>query len=257
MLKVFLVDDEMPARAELRYLLEQFSDVEVIGEAANGVEALERIPAASPDAVFLDIHLHDRDGLDVAEEILEICEHPPIVIFASAYEVHAVRAFETEAVDYIVKPFSEQRLEKTINRLRKLLNKQESAAVERRIASLLQNVLGEPLQQPKRIPVERNGKILLISPDEIYFATVEGRYAMIYTESDNFATSFTLQELECKLPGQQFYRTHRAYLVNLTKTAELVPWFHGCVHLIMQDRRKSEIPVSRSSVKEVKRLLGF
>jgi two-component system response regulator LytT len=257
---VFIVDDEMPARAELRYLLEQFQDIEVIGEAASGEEALELIPAAEPDVVFLDIHLHDLDGVDVAEQILSTGETPPIVIFASAYEVHAVRAYETEAIDYIIKPFSEQRIEKTINRIRKLRERTqpkqvEPAVIEKQIASLLQTVLAD--HQPKRIPVEKNGKILLIDPADIVYATVEGRYATIFTDTEQYATSFSLQELESRLPAQQFFRTHRAYVVNLLKTAELVPWFKGAVHLIMQDQRKSEIPVSRNAVKEVKRRLGF
>jgi two-component system response regulator LytT len=260
MLKVFIVDDEVPARAELRYLLEQFADVEVIGEAGSGEEAIELIPEAEPDAVFLDIHLHDRDGVDVAQELYELMVSPPIIIFASAYEIHAVRAFEADAVDYIVKPFSEHRLEKTLNRVRKLRQQaqqpqQAAPQLEERLQTLLQNVLHD--QQPRRIPVEKNGKILLIDPNEIVYATLDGRYATIYTESDQYATSFTLQELENRLSHQQFFRTHRAYIVNLSKTAELVPWFKGTVHLIMQDRRRSEIPVSRNVVKELKKRLGF
>lgn len=258
MLKVFIVDDETPARAELRYLLEQFADVQVIGEAASGEEAIELIPELEPDAVFLDIHLHDRDGVDVAQELFDTTVHPPIVIFASAYEIHAVRAFELEAVDYIVKPFSEHRLAKTMSRVRKLLSQRQmsqSVLIEERISSLLQTVLSE--RQPSRIPVEKNGKILLIDPNEIVFATVEGRYATIYTEAEQYTTSFTLQELESRLCDQRFFRTHRAYIVNLARTSELVPWFKGAVHLIMQDRKHTEVPVSRSAVKEVKKRLGF
>jgi len=262
MLKVFIVDDESPARAELRYLLQQYPDVEVIGEAASGEEALEKIPDTEPDAIFMDIHLHDRDGVDVAMQIAESMETPPMIIFASAYEMHAVRAFETEATDYIVKPISEHRIEKTVNRLRKHVNRlrpQETNAepegLEQKITNILQNVLSE--QQPKRIPAEKNGKILLIDTEEIVYATVEGRYAAIYTETEKYATSFTLQELEMRLPYQHFFRTHRAFIVNLSRTSELVPWFKGSVHLIMDDQSKTEIPVSRNAVKEVKRRLGF
>ncbi|WP_139491456.1 LytR/AlgR family response regulator transcription factor [Brevibacillus dissolubilis] len=294
MLNVFIVDDEMPARAELRYLLEQFSDLEVIGEASSGTEALELIPEAKPDLVFLDIHLHDRDGVEVAEQLVNQMEKRPVIVFATAYEAHAVRAFELEATDYIVKPFSEQRLDKTIQRVRKRFenahyeagendsapdsiqvdvtaesHQQVSAddslatgasldpkQMEQQLASLIQHVLSQE-QQPKRIPVEKNGKILLIDPSEIVFATVEGRYASIFTHKEQYATSFTLQELESRLPARQFFRTHRAFIVNLAKTAELVPWFKGSIHLVMQDARQSEVPVSRNAVKEVKRRLGF
>lgn len=264
MLKVFIVDDETPAREELRYLLQQFADVQIVGEAASGEEALEIVPDAEPDAVFMDIHLHDRDGVDVAQEITALMAKPPIIIFASAYEIHAVRAFETEATDYIVKPIHEQRLEKTINRLRKRITQEnpyvaeqetEHLELEQRLATLLQNVLID--QQPRRIPVEKNGKILLIDTAEIIYATVDGRYASIFTESEKYATSFTLQELEMRLPCQQFYRTHRAFIVNLSRTAELVPWFKGSVYLIMGDRERTEVPISRTAVREVKRRLGF
>ncbi|MBG9565607.1 LytTR family DNA-binding domain-containing protein [Brevibacillus agri] len=260
MLKVFIVDDEAPAREELRYLLAQFPDVSVIGEAASGEEAIEAVMQLEPDAVFLDIHLQDRDGVDVGQELLESIVRPPVIIFASAYEIHAVRAFETEAVDYIVKPFSETRLEKTMNRVRKMLHAQKTRAEparfsEEQLQSLLQTVLAD--QQPRRVPVEKNGKIILIDPNEIVFATLEGRYASIYTDCEQYATSFTLQELESRLSRQQFFRTHRAFIVNLAKTAELVPWFKGSIHLVMQDSRKTEVPVSRNVVKELKKRLGF
>ncbi|RNB53122.1 DNA-binding response regulator [Brevibacillus gelatini] len=260
MLKVFIVDDEAPAREELRYLLAQFPDVSVIGEAESGEEAIEAVMQLEPDAVFLDIHLQDRDGVDVGQELLESMVQPPVIIFASAYEIHAVRAFETEAVDYIVKPFSETRLEKTMNRVRKLLHAQKARAEparfsEEQLQSLLQTLLAD--QQPRRVPVEKNGKIMLIDPNEIVFATLEGRYASIYTDCEQYATSFTLQELESRLSRQQFFRTHRAFIVNLAKTAELVPWFKGSIHLVMQDSRKTEVPVSRNVVKELKKRLGF
>ncbi|WP_312111877.1 LytR/AlgR family response regulator transcription factor [Brevibacillus reuszeri] len=260
-LKVFIVDDEAPAREELRYLLEQFAEVSVIGEASSGEEALDSIAQVEPDAVFLDIHLQDRDGVDVGQELLESMVKPPVIIFASAYEIHAVRAFETEAVDYIVKPFSELRLEKTMNRVRRLLRSAnapqaiETPQLEQRLQFLLQSVQVD--QQPRRVPVEKNGKIMLIDPNEIVFATLEGRHASIYTGCEQYATSFSLQELESRLSPQQFFRTHRAYIVNLSKTAELVPWFKGSIHLVMQDNRKTEVPVSRNVVKELKRRLGF
>ncbi|MFF2530582.1 LytR/AlgR family response regulator transcription factor [Brevibacillus sp. NPDC058079] len=260
MLKVFIVDDETPAREELRYLLEQFSEVSVVGEAGSGEEALEAVLQTEPDAVFLDIHLQDRDGVDVGQELLESMVNPPVIIFASAYEFHAVRAFEAEAVDYIVKPFSEMRLEKTMNRVRKMRRKSEPALdasplLEERLQSLLQNVLVDT--QPRRVPVEKNGKIILIDPNEIVYATLEGRHASIYTAGEQYATTFTLQELESRLSRQQFFRTHRAFIVNLSKTAELVPWFKGSIHLVMQDHRKTEVPVSRNVVKELKKRLGF
>lgn len=256
MLRVFIVDDEKPAREELRYLLEQFPDIEVVGEAASGGEAMECIPEAEPHAVFLDIHLQDIDGVDVAAQLYEIGEIAPLVVFASAYDEHAVRAFETEAVDYIVKPFSEERLTKTICRIRKLHERtEEKQNMEARITTILQTALRE--QEPKRIPVEKNGKILLINAQDIVYASVEARQSVIVTDKEQYYCSFTLQELETKLSDKLFFRTHRAYIANLAKVTELVPWFNGCVQLVMQDEAKTNIPVSRNAVKEVKRRLGF
>lgn len=263
MLKVFIVDDEKPARSELRYLLEQFPDIKVVGEAASGEEALEVISEVEPDAVFLDIHLNDLDGMDVAAQLLET-QTPPFVVFASAYDEHAIRAFETEAIDYIIKPFSEARLAKTICRMRKLqvlsedkgnVKEHNEQTIEEKIATIVQTALLD--QQPKQIPVEKNGKILLIHAQDIVYVTVESRHAIIYTDKEQYGSSFTLQELETKLPVSLFYRSHRAYIVNLSKVSELVPWFNGCVQLVMQDEQKTAIPVSRSAVKEVKRRLGF
>jgi DNA-binding LytR/AlgR family response regulator len=236
---------------------------------------VESVIQLEPDVVFLDIHLHDRDGVDLGQELLESMVKPPVIIFASAYEIHAVRAYELDAVDYIVKPCSEIRLEKTMNRVRKMLRSREEASLpvqvqatsvaagqmlpaatlEEQLQSLLQQV--QTNLQPFRVPVEKNGKILLIDPHEIVYATLEGRYASVYTDCEQYATSFTLQELESRLPQQQFFRTHRAYIVNLAKTHELVPWFKGTIHLIMQDKQRTEVPVSRNVVKELKRRLGF
>ena len=275
MVKVFIVDDEAPARAELRYLLEQFSDVTVIGEAGSGEEALDGIGRLEPDVVFLDIHLHDRDGVDLGQELQVSIAKPPVVIFASAYEIHAVRAYEMEAVDYVVKPCSEERLEKTMNRVRKMLRAREgelrqlkaqtapldveqkrlAEPLEEQLQSLLQNVQAH--MRPFRLPVEKHGKIMLLDPNEIVYATLEGRYASVHTTDEQYATSFTLQELESRLSPQMFFRTHRAYIVNLARTAELVPWFKGAIHLIMQDKEKTEVPVSRNVVKELKKRLGF
>ena len=148
-----------------------------------------------------------------------------------------------------------------MNRVRRLLRTASAAQAvetpqfEERLQFLLQSVLTD--QQPRRVPVEKNGKIILIDPNEIVFATLEGRYASIYTGCEQYATSFSLQELESRLSPQQFFRTHRAYIVNLSRTAELVPWFKGSIHLVMQDTRKTEVPVSRNVVKELKRRLGF
>lgn len=259
MLKVFIVDDEKPARSELRYLLEQFPDIEVVGEASSGEEALANIPEIEPDVVFLDIHLHDSDGMDVAAQLLDKGDEGPFVVFASAYDEHAIRAFETEAIDYIIKPFSEERLNKTICRIRKQHDRteehQHEQSIEEKLASIVQTALID--QQPKRIPVEKNGKILLIQAHDIVYATVESRHAIICTDKEQYGSTFTLQELEAKLPQALFFRTHRAYIVNLSKVTELVPWFNGCVQLVMQDEQKTSLPVSRTAVKEVKRRLGF
>jgi two-component system response regulator LytT len=264
MLRILIVDDEAPARSELRYLLEQYEDVEIIGEAASGEEALQWIDKYEPDVVFLDIHLHDMEGIELPEQIKPNVSKPYIV-YATAYDSYALQAFETDATDYILKPFNEERLDKTITRLRKRIQEvkkgvEESApSLESALLQMIETMrpVAKSFTACPRIPVEKATSVAFIDVETIVYAAAEGRHCRLFTKDADYATSFSLQELEKKLPEEKFHRIHRTYIVNLHRITEFIPWFKGTVQVKMDDKHGTVLPVSRSVVKELKTRLGF
>lgn len=264
MLRVVIVDDEAPARSELRYLLEQYNDVEIVNETESGEEALEVIADCKPDVVFLDIHLHDMEGLEVAEK-LAAGGVSPYIVYATAYDSYALQAFETEAVDYILKPFNEERLDKTMERLRKHMRgtqkdvPNEPYALEHTLRQIIETM--QPVSRSSssfsRIPVEKATSVAFVDIDDIVYAAAEGRNARIYARYENYITSFSLQDLEKKLPKEKFYRIHRTYIVNLRHIMEFIPWFKGTVQVKMNNTEETVLPVSRTAVKDLKSRLGF
>jgi two-component system LytT family response regulator len=238
-LRALIIDDEPSARSELRYLLNKTGEVEVVGEAASASEGWEILNSLDYDVVFVDIKMPGLTGLDLANKIRSL-KNPPQVVFVTAYNEHALEAFEVEAIDYLVKPFSEERLYKTLARL------------ERRRE-------GEKKGLPKfeRIVVEKDGKKLPIAPQDVYFFEARDDYAMLYTYEQKFLLSSTLKELEKKLSHHHFLRVHRKYLVNLEKIGEIIPLSRSTYLLRMKDKVKSEILVSRRKAKELREVLEF
>lgn len=255
MIEVIIVDDEAPARSELRYLLEHYSDIQVVGEAASGEEAIRLINQLVPDAVFLDIHLHDREGITIPSALT--CS--PLIVYATAYDSYAIQAFETEAADYILKPFDEERLARTIERLRRHVNKGIDHPAGERIEDQLRRLIDSVRPSPActRIPVEKATSVSFLDVAGIVYAEAEGRYSRVFTKDSQYMTTFPLQELERKLPAATFYRIHRTYLVNLDCIAEFIPWFKGTVQIKMNNQAETVLPVSRTLVKDLKQRLGF
>ncbi|MHB1404624.1 MAG: LytR/AlgR family response regulator transcription factor [Desulfitobacteriaceae bacterium] len=259
-MRVVIVDDESPARDELKYLLEKMPNVEIAGLARNGQEALAIIPELSPDVVFLDIQMPDLSGLSVARELYQRLgpEDFPFLVFATAYDQHALEAFEVNAIDYVLKPFSEERLQQTVQRLKRSLQggpcPPETVKSGRLGGEKLDRILSL-LERPSartKLPVEENERIILLNAEEIVFAGVEGRQVHVKTKDASYATSYSLSELEARLGLMQ---THKSYVVNKEMVREIVPWFNGTYNLIMNDREKSQVPVSRTFVKSVKQAL--
>jgi DNA-binding LytR/AlgR family response regulator len=242
--RALIVDDEAPARAELRYLLEEFNHVQVVGEATNGEEALLLLRSLSYDLVLLDIRMPGGTGLQVASALREL-PHPPKVIFTTAYPDHAVEAFDLEAVDYLVKPFDADRLGRALDRA-------------------LSNAVDDPQPRPPspgteplvRIPVQRDGRTVLVDRTAIVYASAVRGYSYLKLADERLLVSFSLNELERRLRGH-FFRTHRAYLVNLDHVRELVPDFKGALVLVMNDRQRSRVEVSRRQARELRRRLGM
>lgn len=246
MLKALIVDDEYPAREEMRYLLSQNPHVEVVGEAASGKEALALIQALDYDLVFLDINMPQYTGLELGNMIQDM-DHPPYIIYITAYDQYALQAFQVNAVDYLLKPVEEDKLSKAIEKVLRFKNQKVEESPER-------TAVFPPLL---RISVEHKGKILLLDVSEIYFAYSEGSYVFVHTYKEEYLTKYTLNFLESRLDSAQFFRCHRSYLVNLSKIKEITPFFQGTYHIRLTDAAQKEIPVSRRQGKELKKLLGF
>jgi len=260
-LKALIVDDEYPARKELRFLLNQFDNVEVVGEATNANEAMTLIKALDYSILFLDIEMPGMNGLELGKHIKEL-PNPPYVVFVSAYDEYAVKAFEVDAVDYILKPIDEKRLGHAINKIAKAV--QQKVSVMGIANGAVEAETGAEMVLPKtthikidRIPAEKQGKTILVNESDIIYAFTEQDYVYIKTFTDKLFTRFTLKELESRLSSTMFFRTHRCYLVNLHKVKEIVPFFNGTYTLIVEDNDKSEVPVSRAQAKKLKKILGM
>jgi len=236
MLKALVVDDEAPARSELRYLLGEAGGVEVVGEAGNAVEALQLIKAIPYDVIFLDIQMPGLSGVQLAE-VLSGLSRPPAIIFVTAHSEHAVKAFEVRATDYLVKPVE-------INRLRSAISRLEPAAEQ---------------APPKveRICVEKAGKKLLINVADILYVMAKDDYSYLYMPTDRYLSTISLAQLEIKLEPVGFFRIHRRYLVNLARVKEVVPMYGGTLLLTLADDAATQIPVSRRRVPALKKALGL
>jgi len=269
MISVVIADDEPLARDELKYLLQQCEDIEIVGEATQGAEALEKILELKPDVAFLDIHMPKLDGLTVARKLLEV-DQSLIVVFATAYDQHAIQAFEVNAIDYLLKPFDEERVLKTVERIRQsvrnIKNDLQKETLNNSLMGLLEKMAGKSvsavtgqLQGPKisKIAVQGEESVILIDPKDILYAYRENRDVFIKTSNKVYLSKYTLQTLEEKLASYPFFHSHRSYLVNLNFVQELVPWFNGAYTLILNDEKRSEVPVSRAYVKALKDVLGI
>lgn len=254
-LKALIVDDEYPARMELRYQLGQFPDVEIIGEATNAREALRLINALDYDVVFLDVQMPGMSGVELVKQ-LKGREPMPKVVFVTAYENYAVPAFEMRAVDYLLKPFESSRLAETVQRLRELQGQQAAAA-----PGSDRGEEEEPAEKRKPalsfLLTEKDDKQIPLPLNEIVFIFSEGYNVLVQTHSDRLLVRYTLQELTERLPADQFFRSHRSYLVNIFQVKEISPYFNGAYLLKMKDKEHSEVIVSRSNVKRMKELFSM
>ncbi|MDZ4655692.1 MAG: LytTR family DNA-binding domain-containing protein [Coriobacteriia bacterium] len=235
MLKALVVDDEAPARSELRYLLEEAGGVEVVGEASNAQEALQLIKAIPYDVVFLDIDMPGLSGMQLAEVLVQL-ERQPAVIFVTAYSEHAVKAFEVQATDYLMKPVEVDRLRQAIERL--IPSEDAPARIE-------------------RVPVEKAGRKLLLRVGEIFYIMAKDDYSYIFTSDERYLSTISLAQLEQKLEPQGFFRVHRRFVVNLSQVKEVAPMYGGTMLLTLKDKTATQVPASRRRVPSLKKALGL
>ena len=245
MIRALVVDDEKLARDRLISFLRGVDDVDVVGQAKNGVDAVRLIEEQSPDLIFLDVQMPGMDGFGV----LKAVRKSPHVVFATAYDTYAIKAFEVHAADYLLKPISRARLDEALRRVRARVTGQAPALHLRELMAMLEARDRRYLPQ---LPVHRGRQILVVPTEQILWFEVEYRLVYAHVDGDRYMTNFTLKELEEKLDPEVFFRAHKSRLVNLQHVKAIVPWFGGRFKLVMRDQKASEVELSRAQARELR-----
>ncbi len=253
-LRVVVIDDEPLAREELAHLLAGFPEVEVVGEAANGIEAEALIERVHPHIAFLDIRMPGADGFQVVKN-LDRKHLTPQIVFVTAYDQYAIRAFEVSATDYLLKPVEKKRLKTALEKAKGRLGQLDASTPN---LEALIGALSRREEHLKRIPVRRSERLGLIDAEAIVYAYIADGTVYAVTHAASEVTGYrTLEELEADLDPEVFIRAHRSYLANINKVTEIIPWFSGTYRLKMADRAGTEIPLSRAQAKRLRRLLKW
>ena len=256
-LRTIVVDDEQLAREELCFLLGQLNDVDVVGQAANGIEALRVVEETSPDLVMLDVQMPGLTGFEVARRLVRAGVEAQF-IFVTAYDQHAIEAFEVNAVDYLLKPVEAERLATAVDRARRRIQTDRTPERERSTDELdrLLQLLSDRQERREQLAVKVADRFLLVQSDEVVHASVEDDVITVVTNSLSGTSNYrTLDELQARLDPAVFWRVHRSHLVNINKIKEIVPWFSRNYILKMRDGKGTEIPVSRSQTKRLREYL--
>jgi two-component system LytT family response regulator/two-component system response regulator LytT len=279
-LSALIIDDEQLAREELAYLLTQVGGVDVVAQGANGIEAVELIEEHHPDMVFLDVQMPGLDGFAVIQKLMDRRTRAngdaapqtqlappqvalPQIVFATAYDQYAVRAFDVNAVDYLLKPFDRTRVEQAVERVKgRLSGGTPGSLPESQIESLLR-LLNRPqgasrTPQPAKLIVQAQNRLLLIDQAEICFAAIDDGVIRVVTQSfEGSSKCRTLEELLDLLDPAVFWRAHRGFVVNINHIREVVPWFKSSYQLRMTDKKQTEIPVSRAQTRRLRELFNL
>lgn len=250
LLRTLVVDDEKLARDRLRTFLRAIEDVEIVGEAANGPEAVQLIEAERPDLVFLDIQMPGMDGFGV----LRALSHKPEVVFATAYDTYAIKAFEVHAADYLLKPISRDRLTEAVRRVR---GRRDNGVPGPDVQELVRSIQQRERRYAAQLPVHKARQILILPVENIFWFEVEYRLVYAHTASERYMTSFTLKDLEDRLDPEVFFRAHKSRLVNLNQVKAIVPWFGGRFKLVMRNPSSSEVELSRAQARVLRRRMHW
>ncbi len=256
MLRALVVDDEAPARDELAWLLAEHPDV-VAAQAGSAAAALEAIASDRPEVVFQDIQMPGRDGFSVLAEAMQLSS-PPLFVFVTAYDAYAIRAFEENAVDYLLKPVAPERLARSLERVRRRLADQAVRPMGEEALRRLLEGLGRA-GKLDRLPVEQAGRIRLLPLTEVVFCRLEGKRILAHADSGIFHLHGipTMEKLEERLQGQPFFRAGRGEVVNLRRVAEFTTWINGKYVLVMDDRERTHITVGRRRARDFRLSLGI
>lgn len=261
-LSAVIVDDEQLARDELAYLLKS-ADVQVTAQARNGVEAVNIIKEHAPDIVFLDVQMPGLDGFGVIKKLIDKKVPLPQIVFATAFDQYAVKAFEVNAVDYLLKPFDKKRVAQAVEKARKRMG--VAASPQDKLETLI-GILEQQTQQqqqptahaPAKILIKSAGRLFLVDQKDVCFASIEdGVISVVTPTMEGQSNCRTLEELLATLDPNLFWRAHRSYLVNINRIKEVVPWFKSSYQLRMGDKNGTEVPVSRAQTKRLRELFGL
>ncbi|MEZ5365448.1 MAG: LytTR family DNA-binding domain-containing protein [Bryobacterales bacterium] len=252
-IEALIVDDEKLARDELAYLLQSHPEILIVGQADNGLEAVEMIDEHEPDLVFLDVQMPGLDGLSVARKVIERGGKLPHFVFITAFDQYAVEAFEVNAADYLLKPIEEARLTRSLERTRKAQDAPQSAEtanVERLLSQLQMHS-----KPPAKLLVRHASRMVLVDSSDVIYATIDdGMITIVATSVEGLSNYRTIEELQQHLDPNLFWRAHRSYLVNINRIQEVIPWFKSSYQLRMADRKQTEVPVSRAQTKRLREL---
>jgi len=248
-LTTVIVDDEQLASDELAFLLRDFPEVEVVATGRNGLEAVEMIQKIEPDLVFLDVHMPGQDGVGVVRELRESGIPLPHFIFVTAYEQYAVEAFRLEAMDYLLKPVDKARLAETIGRAQRAVQEKQKAVAPEISTSA-------PVPHRTKLLIRNANRNFIVDAQDVVYATIDnGLITLVATNVEGHSNYRTIEDLQANLDKETFWRVHRSYLVNIHKIKEVVPWFKSSYQLRMDDKKHTEIPVSRVQTKRLRELL--
>jgi two-component system LytT family response regulator/two-component system response regulator LytT len=246
-LTTIIVDDEKPASDELAYLLKEFPEIEVVATGSNGLEAIDLIQKLEPELVFLDVQMPGLDGIGVLRGLRERAVEMPHVVFVTAYDQYAVEAFRLEAMDYVLKPVDRDRLGEAIERARRILQERPKSEPEAPLRT-------SP-QKTKLLVRSANRNFIVDASDLIYATIGNGLITLVASQVEGQSNYRTLEELQAALDPAMFWRVHRSFLVNVDRIREVVPWFKSSYQLRMDDKKSTEIPVSRVQTRRLRELL--
>jgi len=256
-LRVVVVDDERLAREELCYQLEQLGGTQIVAQASNGIEAIAAVEQHQPDLVFLDIQMPGLGGFEVARRLLEHEEEAPAVVFVTAFDQHAIEAFEVNAVDYLLKPVESGRLEQALQRARRRVESERPgqagpAPTNEQLEQIVKMMAGRQTRRDQ-VAIRVGERFVLVQADEIIYASLADESINIITGQVAGTSNYrTLDDLQARLDPDVFWRVHRSHLVNINKIKEIVPWFSRNYILRMKDAKGTEIPVSRAQTKRLR-----
>jgi two-component system LytT family response regulator/two-component system response regulator LytT len=277
-ISALIIDDEQLARDELKYLLDSVGDVDVVAQGSNGIEAVDLIDEHHPDLVFLDVQMPGQDGFAVIQRLVDrnraqsakagaekdIAPLPQFV-FATAYDQYAVRAFNVNAVDYLLKPFDLARVTEAVERAKARIaagtpsaGAPEQIQIDRLLRLLNRPQNGEASRPPAKLIVQAQSRLLLVDQADICFAAIDEGVIRIVTRAfEGQSKCRTLEELLELLDPARFWRAHRGFVVNIDQIREVMPWFKSSYQLRMNDKQQTEIPVSRAQTKRLRELFNL